>query len=813
MSQQALRNLTIRTLLVGTLPVLGVILWLGWSREPGIQAQNVTVLARSAAELRASALVSRLQLAQHSIEQLASTLPATTEAGTLSIPPASTTIITLARAIPLNERGTIDLTPGANGLQSHIEIDLIRQAFAGELPPPDIIANDHQLRLVVARAYGKPLNGVVLADISPALLQPILEISPEGRYWIEQISSPSTTARILAGEGGALEDLRVPIEGSHWQLGFSPNPQWLSQALPDPTPLWIALAAVCLGAVLSAILLALGLPALLRRDVQALEAMSRSGETPNLALTELQPLAKTLRQLSQLGRGKLTASRPLVPSAPPATTTTTAIRVKDSSPAFSPPVASVEELSQQPTRQYPDEGPDYGPASLWHTCGFRGDTRSALDNLLAERLGAALAVLAQDCRVDTLLVATDGRPSGSHLRSALVKALVAGGCNVIDGGAVPTPVLCHALTTGDTQWGIMVTGGHNPEPINGFKIYVDGQLIMPEELKTLRRFFEENRRTSGQGRVAKRDLVEDYNNAIALDIALALPLKVVVDCGYGSTSEAAPALLAALDCEVIVVNPWGDSGSSDHRSTDQALHALGHHVLSERADLGVLFDRDGDRLHVVTETGKPLSTAQLIALLSQNTLSRQPGATVVQDVALGPYLSSAISQHSGTVELTSGCIVELLHSVRERAASIGGSAYGHVVITERWHTFPDAIYACSRLLELLANSGLPLSSLSEKALASAPTQWLFLPSAETRVREYLELAAALAPADFALTKKSGLRFDGNNGWFLLRAHPDREGLEFVLSADSVDNLVSINATASELLAKAAPDLASSLDQP
>lgn len=805
--------MVVRALLLGTLPLLGVILWLGWFREPAIQTQNVTVLARAAAELRASALVSRLQLAQLSTEQLASTLTATTAPGTLNIPPVSKNIITVARAIPLDERGTIDLTPGENGLQSHIEIDLIRQAFAGELPPPDIIANDHQIRLVIARAYGEPLNGVVLADISPSLLQPILEISPEGQYWIEHTSGPSGTVRVLAGEGGALKDTRVAIEGSHWQLGFSPNPRWLSNALPDPKPLWFALAVVCLGAILSAIMLARSLPALLRRDVQALEAMSRSGEAPSLALTELQPLAKTLGQLSERGRSKLTADRQRIASAPPPTKVTTAIRVKDNSPAFSPPMASVEELSHQPTRQHPDEGPDYGPASLWHPCGFRGDTRSELDNLLAERLGAALAVLAQDRRVDTLMVVTDGRPSGSHLRSALVKALVAGGCNVIDGGAVPTPVLCHALTTGETQWGVVVTGGHNPEPINGFKIYVDGQSIMPEDLKTLRRFFEENRRTSGQGRVAKRDLIEDYNNAIALDIALTLPLKVVVDCGYGATSEAAPALLAALDSEVVVINPWGSSGSSDHRSTDQALHVLGQQVVTERADLGVLFDRDGDRLHVVTETGKPLSTAQLIALLSQNTLSRQPGATVVQDVALGPYLSSAISQHSGTVALTSGCIVELLHSIREQAASIGGSAYGHVVITERWHTFPDAIYACSRLLELLSNSAAPLSTLSETALTSMPIQWLFLPSAGTRVEEYLELAAALAPPDFAVTQTSGLRFDGDNGWFLLRAHSDREGLELVLGADSVDNLVSINATASKLLAKAAPDLASSLAQP
>ncbi len=813
MSLDALKRLTLRAVLLSTAPLLGVIIWLVLLREPGIQAETIATLSRSAAELRASALASRLQLAQQSVGQLASKLSTIVTAEQTPVQIPDNGIIMAALAIPLGERGTVDLVPGQNGLQSHIEVDLIRRAFVGEEPPPDIIPDDKHPRLVIARPIGQPPVGVVLADISPSLIAPLLTTSSEGEYWIEQSTGANMTARVLMGRGGVQQDLRVPIEGSRWQLGLTADPQWLSPALPSVWALWIALGAVCLGAVLSAMMLLRGFPALLSRDVKALEAMTLSGEMPNLALDELRPLAKTLRQLSEFGRSRVTASRQHLPSAPPAATATTTISIKDPSPAFSPPVAAVEELSHTIRRQNPLDDPDFSPENLWHPCGYRGDTRSELDNHVAERMGAALAVLARDRRVETLLVATDGRPSSAHLRSALVKALVAGGCNVIDGGAAPTPALCHALATSDTRSGIMVTGGHNPEPINGFKIYLDGQPIAAAELATLRRFYEENRRTSGQGRVAKRDLVGDYNNAIALDVALALPLKVVVDCGFGSVSEAAPALLAALDCQVVVINPWGDPQSKNHRSTDQALHALGRHVVTERADLGVLFDRDGDRLHVVTESGKPVSTAQLLALLSQSILSRHPGAPVVQDVALGPFLSSVIQKHSGTVSLTSGCATELTQAVKTQLAVIGGSAYGHLIITERWHNFPDAIYACSRLLEVLAGAGATLTTMSEQALAETPTEWRFIPNSEKDTRECLELAAALAPANFKLLHTPGLRFDGDNGWFLLRAHPDRTGLEFVLGADDTDNLVSINATAIELLAKAAPDLALSLDQP
>ncbi|MCP5288505.1 MAG: phosphomannomutase/phosphoglucomutase [Burkholderiaceae bacterium] len=418
-------------------------------------------------------------------------------------------------------------------------------------------------------------------------------------------------------------------------------------------------------------------------------------------------------------------------------------------------------------------------ASVFKAYDIRGVVGKTLDERFALHLGRAFgsAALAEGERA--VAVGRDGRLSGPGLAAALVRGLKSTGLDVVDLGAVTTPMAYYvAATRGEhgCRSAIQVTGSHNPKDYNGFKMVLAGRAIHGDEIQALRRRIEAGDHAAGKGRSARMDIVPEYLARIAGDVRLARPMKIVVDCGNGIPGASAPALLRAIGCDVRELYSEVDGDFPNHHpdpSKPENLAELIETVKATDAELGLAFDGDGDRLGVVTKDGRIIYPDRQLMLLAQDVLSRNPGATVIFDVKCTQRLAPAIRAAGGVPLMwkTGHSLVKA--KMREVGAPIAGEMSGHIFFGERWYGFDDATYTAARLLEILSRSKNP-SRVLNALPTSHSTPELNVPCAEG---EHHALVAELQSrvADGRLTFPGGevgtidgLRVDWPDGFGLIR---------------------------------------------
>ncbi|HSU20286.1 MAG TPA: phosphomannomutase/phosphoglucomutase, partial [Variovorax sp.] len=284
-------------------------------------------------------------------------------------------------------------------------------------------------------------------------------------------------------------------------------------------------------------------------------------------------------------------------------------------------------------------------ASIFKAYDIRGVVPTTLDAEIAEALGRAFGSAARAAGEKSVAVGRDGRLSGPALSEALIRGLVATGIEVIDVGAVTTPMLYFAAHTLASS-GIQVTGSHNPKDYNGFKMVLAGRAIYGDEIQSLRRVMEAGSANLAEGgSVRKVDVLEAYTQRIVGDIKLARPLKIVVDSGNGIAGASAPAILRAIGCEVTELFSEVDGDFPNHHpdpSKPENLVDLIAALKSGDAEIGLAFDGDGDRLGIVTREGNNIYPDRQMMLFAQDVLSRVPGGTIVYDVKCSQRLGPAI---------------------------------------------------------------------------------------------------------------------------------------------------------------------------
>jgi phosphomannomutase len=412
-------------------------------------------------------------------------------------------------------------------------------------------------------------------------------------------------------------------------------------------------------------------------------------------------------------------------------------------------------------------------ASIFKAYDIRGVVPSTLDPEVAEALGKAFGSAARAAGEKAVAVGRDGRLSGPSLSEALIKGLVATGVEVIDVGAVTTPMLYFAAHTLCTS-GIQVTGSHNPKDYNGFKMVLAGRAIYGDEIQGLRKVMEaDGAKLAPGGSVRKVDVTEAYTKRITGDIRLARPLKIVVDSGNGIAGASAPAILRAIGCEVTELFSEVDGNFPNHHpdpSKPENLRDLIAALKAGDAELGLAFDGDGDRLGIVTKDGNNIFPDRQMALFAQDVLSRVPGGTIVFDVKCSQRLAPAIEAAGGKPMIFKTGHSLIKAKMKEIDSPLGGEMSGHIFFKERWFGFDDGTYAGCRLLEILSKS--PNASDVLNALpTSFSTPELNVKCAEgephTVVDQLVKTATFDAPAKVSTI--DGLRVDWPDGFGLIRA--------------------------------------------
>ena len=414
--------------------------------------------------------------------------------------------------------------------------------------------------------------------------------------------------------------------------------------------------------------------------------------------------------------------------------------------------------------------------SIFKAYDIRGVVGKTLDEALAEHLGRAFGTEALRLGEKAVAVGRDGRLSGPSLVAALARGLASTGVDVIDLGAVTTPMLYYvAATRGGIgcMSGIQVTGSHNPKDYNGFKMVLAGKAIYGDEIQGLRRRIEAEDYARGAGTLSTLDVLPEYRARIVGDCKLARPIRIAVDCGNGIPGASAPGILRALGCEVTELYSEVDGDFPNHHpdpSQPANLADLIRTVKEGDAELGLAFDGDGDRLGVVTKDGQIIYPDRQLMLFATDVLSRNPGASVIFDVKCTQRLGPAIRAAGGVPLMWNTGHSLIKAKLRETGAPLAGEMSGHIFFAERWYGFDDATYTAARLLEILTRSADP-SAVLNALPTSFSTPELNVPCAEGEPRQVIArlLAEAKFPGAREIVTIDGLRAEYDDGFGLVRA--------------------------------------------
>ena len=345
------------------------------------------------------------------------------------------------------------------------------------------------------------------------------------------------------------------------------------------------------------------------------------------------------------------------------------------------------------------------PAEIFKAYDIRGIVGKTLTVEVTELIGRAIGSQARALGQAQVCIGRDGRLSGPELSQALARGLQAAGVGVIDLGRVATPMVYFATYHLNTGSGVMVTGSHNPPDYNGLKMMLAGQTLAGEAIQQLRARIENDDLASGNGSYRTAEVSAAYIDRIAGDVQLARPMNIVVDCGNGVPGAFAPALYRRLGCTVRELFCEVDGTFPNHHpdpSQPENLEDLIEAVHSGDEELGLAFDGDGDRLGVVTKSGKIVYPDRQLMLFAADVLSRNPGAKIIFDVKSTRNLFSWIRDHGGEPVMWKTGHSLIKSKMKESGALLAGEMSGHVFFKERWFGFDDGLYAGARLLEFLS---------------------------------------------------------------------------------------------------------------
>jgi len=450
-------------------------------------------------------------------------------------------------------------------------------------------------------------------------------------------------------------------------------------------------------------------------------------------------------------------------------------------------------------------------SSIFRSYDIRGIVGQSLTKEGLFLIGRAIGSLIQERGEKALAVARDGRLSSPMLIEVLCSGIQSTGCDVIDIGMVPTPLLYYATQIFETHSGVMLTGSHNPSEYNGVKIVVQGGALSEENIKALYHRIMDERFYHGKGVRYEQDVIERYVNHIIQDVQLKRPLNLVIDAGNGVTGAIAPRLFAALGCQVHDLFCEVDGRFPHHHpdpSQAENLQDLVRIVREKKADIGLAFDGDGDRLGVVTSAGEIISSDRLLMLFARTLLANHPRAKIIFDVKCTNHLATLIRSLGGEPIMWKTGHSLIKAKMAESKALLAGEMSGHIFFRDRWYGFDDALYAGARLLEIISQHNIN----SEQIFSSIPTSMITpeLKISVTEEEKFQLMQQLIEHAHFVEAKEvntiDGLRVSFADGWGLVRPSNTTPNLILRFEANDGITLKKIQTLFRDWIVSVRPDL-------
>ena len=432
--------------------------------------------------------------------------------------------------------------------------------------------------------------------------------------------------------------------------------------------------------------------------------------------------------------------------------------------------------------------------SIFREYDIRGTYPEEINEGVISIIGQAIALKCKQEGITEISVGRDGRLSGEILLDSMCNSIAKSGISVTNIGLVTSPILYYAAKKNVSKSGIMITGSHNPKDDNGIKMVINDKPVSGTEILSLTKFVPEFDKTKKE--IIKIDIIEDYINDVLQKIRLNHPenLKIVVDCGNGAAGCVAPELFKRLGCNVINLFSEIDGNFPNHHPDPGKianLQDLIEAVKDEKADLGLAFDGDGDRVGLVTEKGDVVFPDKIMMLFAEDVLAKNNGGQIIFDVKCSNSLAQIIESNGGEPIMSPTGHFHIKNKLRETNALLAGEMSGHIFFNDDWYGFDDGHYAGVRIIDLINRSDSSIDQMVSRLPESFSTPELNIHVSDDIKFDIVQKFAEECLLDGNKITIDGLRIEFSNGWGLLRASNTTPKLVLRFEGDSEDDLKTI----------------------
>ena len=433
--------------------------------------------------------------------------------------------------------------------------------------------------------------------------------------------------------------------------------------------------------------------------------------------------------------------------------------------------------------------------NIFRAYDIRGIYPKDLNENIAYKIGFALSRKINEPKA---VVAIDGRLSGPKIKRALINGLIDNGVDVIDCGAIPTPMLYFATKTLCIPNGFMITGSHNPKEYNGIKMIVDGNPLFDKDIYELRDWIKHNKMQAHHGKVGTVNICTDisskYIARIHDDLSINISQKIIIDCMNGVTGNVIKDIVNSFNISSDLINEKVDGNFPNCHpdpTKEENLKTLKEKIKSTNAKYGVAFDGDGDRLVIIRNNGNVIWPDELMILFSKSILSKSTNAKIVFDVKCTRNLRTTIENSGGiAIESRTGHSF-IKQTIQKEGAKLGGEMSGHIFFNDKWYGFDDGIYVFLRFLEILSNDPNMIEELMElpKTHVTPEIDIDFPKDNHFKFIEAFKKKSVFT--NYTVSDLDGIKISNSESWGLIRASNTSPKITLRFESLSEKGLISI----------------------
>lgn len=425
---------------------------------------------------------------------------------------------------------------------------------------------------------------------------------------------------------------------------------------------------------------------------------------------------------------------------------------------------------------------------------IRGIYPNEIDEDTAYTIGLGFGSRIREMGKSSCVVGHDNRLSSDALYGALIEGILSTGIDVISLGLCTTPMYYYACIKLQIYSGVMVTASHNPKDDNGFKFSLDESgNCKGQEIQDFMNYILKGEFLKGNGDFSTYQIEDDYLKLFQDSLNFGpRRVKVVIDPGNGTTSIIAKKLYELFPMDLVVINGESDGHFPNHHPdpcVEDNLIQLKEKVLEVGADLGLAFDGDGDRMGMVTNSGRFLPTDLYMILIIRNIINKVSKKEFLYDVKCSKALSDEIERlgGKGICYRTGNSYTKA--AVKDYDLPFGGELSGHVFFRDRWPGFDSGLYAGLRIVEILSHTTQSVDELAEGIPVYYSTLELkFAASDDIKFSIIEKIEEYVKSKGYQYLTIDGIKVLFDDSWALVRASNTGPNITARFEANSMQRL-------------------------